>query len=126
MCVHIAGSLAAYTFPYEISRKECFLFNDSGNTKSSHRCLHDSIVHDHALAESFEYRLGLNYRYCSFILPLVIWLMRGYFESVPKDLEEVARIDGCSRIGVIFRIVLPLSTPGLCSKRDFCFYHRLE
>jgi multiple sugar transport system permease protein len=54
-------------------------------------------------------------------LPLVIWLMRGYFESVPKDLEDVARIDGCSRFGTIFRIVLPLSTPGLAASGIFAF-----
>ncbi|HUX38862.1 MAG TPA: carbohydrate ABC transporter permease [Rectinemataceae bacterium] len=58
---------------------------------------------------------------CAFILPLVIWLMRGFFESVPRDLEEMARIDGCSRFGTIFRIILPLSTPGLAASGIFAF-----
>jgi multiple sugar transport system permease protein len=66
-------------------------------------------------------RLALIIADCSFILPLIIWLMRGYFESVPKDLEDVARIDGCSRFGTIFRIVLPLSTPGLAASGIFAF-----
>ena len=66
-------------------------------------------------------RLALIIADCSFILPLIIWLMRGYFESVPKDLEDVARIDGCSRFGTIFRIVLPLSTPGLAASAIFAF-----
>jgi multiple sugar transport system permease protein len=66
-------------------------------------------------------RIALILADCTFILPLVIWLMQGYFESVPKELEEVARIDGCSRLGTIFRIVLPLSTPGLAASGIFAF-----
>ncbi len=58
---------------------------------------------------------------CAFILPLVIWLMRSYFESIPRDLEEMARIDGCSRFGTIFRIIMPLSTPGLAASGIFAF-----
>jgi multiple sugar transport system permease protein len=58
---------------------------------------------------------------CAFILPLIIWLMRGYFEAIPRDLEEMARIDGCSRFGTIFRIIIPLSTPGLAASGIFAF-----
>jgi len=58
---------------------------------------------------------------CAFTLPLVIWLMLSYFESIPRDLEEVARIDGCSRFGTIFRIIMPLSTPGLAASGIFAF-----
>ncbi len=58
---------------------------------------------------------------CAFILPLVIWLMRSFFESIPRDLEEMARIDGCSRFGTIFRIIIPLSTPGLAASGIFTF-----
>jgi multiple sugar transport system permease protein len=66
-------------------------------------------------------RMALIIANCSFILPMMIWLMRSYFSSVPKDLEEVARIDGCSRIGTIFRIIIPLSTPGLAASGIFAF-----
>ena len=58
---------------------------------------------------------------CAFVLPLVIWLMRSYFESVPWSLEEMARIDGCSRFGTIFRIIMPISTPGLAASGIFAF-----
>ena len=57
----------------------------------------------------------------AFVLPLIIWLMRGFFESVPRDLEEMARIDGSSRFGTFFRIILPLSTPGLAASGIFAF-----
>lgn len=65
--------------------------------------------------------LGLVLVYITFILPLVVWIMRGYFASIPSELEDAARIDGCSRIGALFRVVLPLSGPGLVSTAVFCF-----
>jgi len=66
-------------------------------------------------------RTGLVLIYLSFILPLVVWLMRSYFASIPSELEDAARIDGCSRIGALFRIILPLSGPGLVSVAVFAF-----
>lgn len=53
--------------------------------------------------------------YCSFVIPYVMWLMRGFFLALPKELEESAMIDGCSRMGAFFRIIVPLSAPGLIS-----------
>ena len=46
------------------------------------------------------------------IIPLNILLLKNYFETIPKDLEESALIDGCSRLGVLRRITIPLSMPG--------------
>ncbi len=51
--------------------------------------------------------------YTSFSLGLVIWIMRGYFDTIPLDLEEAARVDGASRIVALVRIILPLTAPGL-------------
>ena len=56
-----------------------------------------------------------------FNLPFIIWLMRSYFEGVPVELEESAMIDGCTRIGVFWRITLPLSIPGLIATATFAF-----
>jgi multiple sugar transport system permease protein len=53
--------------------------------------------------------------YCSFVIPYVMWLMRGFFLSLPRELEESAMIDGCSRMGAFFRIIVPISAPGLIS-----------
>jgi multiple sugar transport system permease protein len=53
--------------------------------------------------------------YCSFVIPYVMWLMRGFFLSLPKELEESAMLDGCSRMGAFFRIIVPISAPGLIS-----------
>lgn len=57
----------------------------------------------------------------SICLPLVIWLMRGYFATIPSDLEDAARIDGCSRLGALVRVILPLTGPGLVSVMIFAF-----
>lgn len=50
-----------------------------------------------------------------FLLPYAILILAPYFDSIPRDLEDAARIDGCSRLGAFVRIVLPLSTPGLAA-----------
>jgi multiple sugar transport system permease protein len=65
--------------------------------------------------------IGLILVYQSFILPLVVWLLRSYFASIPSELEDAARIDGSSYVGALFRIVLPLSAPGLVSVAVFAF-----
>ncbi len=54
-------------------------------------------------------------------LPFSIWMMKGYFDSIPQDLEEAALVDGCSRFGSIFRIVAPVSLPGIVTVVIFSF-----
>lgn len=71
--------------------------------------------------ELLDTRYGLILVYLSFILPLVVWLMRSYFGAIPSELEDAARIDGCTRLGALFRIILPLSGPGLVSVAVFAF-----
>jgi multiple sugar transport system permease protein len=57
--------------------------------------------------------------YCSFLIPYVMWLMRGFFKALPKELEESAMLDGCSRFGAFIRIIVPISMPGLLSTLIF-------
>ncbi len=59
--------------------------------------------------------------YMSFALPYAIWLMIAYFQTIPIELEDAARIDGCSRLGILFRVVMPISVPGLVSTAMFVF-----
>jgi multiple sugar transport system permease protein len=66
-------------------------------------------------------RIGLILVDISIVLPLVIWLMRGYFLSIPSELEDAARIDGCTHLGALIRVILPLSGPGLASVMIFAF-----
>jgi len=63
----------------------------------------------------------LIFAYTSFALPYALWILRGYFETIPRSLENAARIDGCSRVGALIKIVLPLSAPGLAATAIFTF-----
>jgi len=65
--------------------------------------------------------VGLIIVYLTFNLALVIWMMQPYFDSVPRELEEAAWIDGCSVWSAFFRVILPLTSPGLAATAVICF-----
>lgn len=67
-------------------------------------------------------RLGaLVLVYPSFTIPFCTWLLMGFFKSIPAELEEAAMVDGCSRLGALRRIVLPVSTAGILTVIIFAF-----
>ena len=59
--------------------------------------------------------------YPTFTIPFCTWLLMGFFKSIPWDIEEQAMIDGYSRLGAIWRTVLPISLPGLLTVVVFAF-----
>ena len=59
--------------------------------------------------------------YTAFNLPFVIWLMRSFFDGVPSEIDEAAKMDGCSRFGIFAKVVIPISAPGLATSAIFCF-----
>jgi multiple sugar transport system permease protein len=66
-------------------------------------------------------RIALIAVYAGFVTPFVIWLMRGYFENISPELDDAARVDGCSRLGALWRVMLPVSLPGLLSTAVLAF-----
>lgn len=70
------------------------------------------ILRDLGLLDS---RFGLALAYTTFSLPISVWFMKNFFDAVPAEIEDAARVDGCSRMGVLIRIVLPLTLPGLAA-----------
>lgn len=54
-------------------------------------------------------------------LPFAVWMMKGFFEELPAELEEAALVDGCGRLGAFTRIAMPLVAPGLVATALFCF-----
>jgi multiple sugar transport system permease protein len=64
---------------------------------------------------------GLALAYCSFTLPFTIWIMKAYFETIPADLDKSALVDGCNRLQAYYRVVLPVSGPGLVAGGAFTF-----
>jgi multiple sugar transport system permease protein len=59
--------------------------------------------------------------YSSFVTPYVIWLMRGYIDTIPRELDDAARVDGCSRLGALWRVIVPVARPGLLSTALLAF-----
>ncbi|THD44444.1 MAG: carbohydrate ABC transporter permease [Bradyrhizobium sp.] len=59
--------------------------------------------------------------YCAFAMPLCCFMLKGFFDTIPRELEEAAELDGCSRLGFIYRILIPLSAPGILANGIFCF-----
>ena len=65
--------------------------------------------------------LALIIVYCTFMIPLGSFMLKGFFDGIPFELEEAAELDGCSRLGFIFRVLLPLSAPGILATGVFAF-----
>jgi ABC-type glycerol-3-phosphate transport system permease component len=61
----------------------------------------------------YDTQFGLAVVYQVFLLPFAIWLLRGFFSDVPEELEDAARIDGCSRLQTLWKVYLPLTAPGI-------------
>lgn len=59
--------------------------------------------------------------YPSFTIPFAIWLLMGFFKTIPQELEDAALVDGCSRFGALVRIVFPISAPGILTVVIFTF-----
>lgn len=69
----------------------------------------------------FDTVFGLIIVNTAFILPIVIWLLKGYLDAIPVDLEEAALIDGCSRLQALRKIVMPLTVPAIVGVGTFAF-----
>ena len=63
----------------------------------------------------YDDRIFLIFVYFGFYLPLSVWITKGFFDAIPRELEESALIEGCSPLGAMFRITMPLAIPGLIS-----------
>ena len=66
-------------------------------------------------------KLALVIAYTGFNLPFVVWMMKGYIQEIPRELEESAMVDGDTRLGAFWRIILPLAAPGLAATAIFSF-----
>jgi len=58
-----------------------------------------------------------------FTTPFVIWMLNGYFSGIPKGIEDAARIDGCTRVGALWRVILPIAAPGLVTTIIYTFIY---
>ncbi len=74
------------------------------------------MVRDLGLVNSY---LGLILPYVAFSLPLVVWIMIGFFDEIPREIDDAALVDGCSRASALFRVLLPLARPGMMVAATF-------
>jgi len=63
----------------------------------------------------YDTHIGLALAYSTLLTPVSIWMLKGFFDTIPPELEDAARIDGCTRAGAIVRVVLPLARPGVAA-----------
>ena len=74
-----------------------------------------------ARANQVDRLTGVIITYMTFVLPFTVWTLRGFIMGIPRDLEEAAMVDGCTRFGAFIRILLPLIAPGLVATSVFAF-----
>ena len=75
------------------------------------------IMADLKLLNSF---LGIILAHSAFNIAFVVWMMKGFFDTIPKEIDESARVDGCSWFGSFFRIAIPLAAHGIAATSIFC------
>ncbi len=116
----IFGTLAAYAFArFNIPRKRTLLLIVLGSQLLPPISLIIPLFRMFKTAGLLDTMASLILAYSTFSLPFVVWIMVGYFQSVPIELEEAARIDGASRFGAFLRVALPLAAPGLAATSIF-------
>ena len=71
--------------------------------------------------ELLDTHLGMILVYTAFFVPLAIWFMRAFFQAIPRELEEAALVDGCTRFGAFVRVVIPNAAPGLLATFVYAF-----
>jgi multiple sugar transport system permease protein len=108
------GTLAAYAFArFNIPGKRSLLLIVLGSQLLPAVSLIIPLFRLFKNAQLLDSVLALILAYATFSMPFVVWIMAGYFQSVPRELEEAARIDGASRFQAFLRVALPLALPGL-------------
>ena len=66
-------------------------------------------------------RSGLVLMYLTFSLPFSIWMLSGYFNGIPRELDDAAKVDGCTPLGALFRVILPAARPGVVAVAIYSF-----
>lgn len=121
LCI-LLGLPASYAFSrFNFSGKKIFLFAVLATQMFSPVILIIplyKVIRSMGLMDTY---LSLIIANTSFALPMTIWLLTGYLQSIPDSLEEAAMIDGSSRLGALYRIILPLAAPGIVTSGIYAF-----
>lgn len=116
------GSLGAYAFArFQFPRKNAFFLTVLASQMLPHMALLIPLFMIMRLTGLLYTHQGLILTYISFSLPYVVWMFRAFIIAIPYEIEEAAKLDGCSRMQIIRKIVLPLSMGGLVTTGIFVF-----
>ncbi|MFF2886346.1 carbohydrate ABC transporter permease [Paenibacillus sp. NPDC057967] len=116
------GCLGAYAFArFQFPRKNAFFLTVLASQMLPHMALLIPLFMIMKLTGLLYTHQGLILTYISFSLPYVVWMFRSFIIAIPYEIEEAAKLDGCSRLQVIRKIVLPLSMGGLVTTGIFVF-----
>jgi len=114
------GTLAAYAFArFNIPQKRTLLLVVLGSQLLPAISIIIPLFRMFNSAGLLDTAFALILAYSTFSIPFVVWIMAGYFQTVPRELEEAARIDGASRFQAFLRVSLPLAVPGLSATAVF-------
>ena len=118
----LLGTLAAYTFARERfrGRQAAYTFVLGSRLLPAMAVAIPIFLIIKAL-DLLDTKLALVLIYSAFTLPFTIWVLTLYFQSLPRDIEEAALVDGCNRFRVLWHVVLPLAAPGLAAIAAFSF-----
>lgn len=118
----ILGTIAAYTFARENfrGRNAAYLFI-LGSRLLPAIAVAIPIYMTVNILGMLDTKRGLVLMHAAFTLPFTIWVLTLYFRSLPREAEEAALIDGCTRFGALRHIILPLAAPGLAAVGTFAF-----
>ncbi len=108
-------ALSRLRFPFRNSIMFFFLFTYMVPSISIVMPLYLVLSKVHLL----DMKITLIVVYCSFVLPYTIWIMQGYLEGFPFELEESALVDGCNRFSSMMRIIIPIAIPGIIATAVF-------
>jgi multiple sugar transport system permease protein len=120
-CLSAIGCLivalpAAYAFSrFEIRGKGAWLMGLLSFQMISPLVIMIPLYRYMASIQMTESHFGVTMVYIALAVPTATWILKGFIDGIPDSLDEAAMIDGCSRFGVFWRVILPLSTPGIAS-----------
>ena len=118
----VAGMLAAYSFSrFDYRGKKTLMIVALSSQMFPWAMLLISVYIFFIRLHLLDSYLGLILAHTTFALPLTIWITKSYFDSIPRELEESAFMDGCGRMRTLGRIIVPVSTPGILAAGIYVF-----
>jgi len=117
----VLGTLAAYAFSrFKVKRMQELMFFLLGIRMIPSIAIVIPIFVIARFAQLLDTRLLLIIVYMIFNIPFTVWMMKGFFDEIPRELEEAAKVDGCTSLQSLYKVILPVIQPGLIATSIFC------